>query len=116
MNNKTMTAGKTAMEQSVQVTETPRKSVFARIQHEKGTIGFKAEELAQKYFDMYVEFKNNKNKSLRAKAESLALHDLVCEKLVYEFALERARKMIDASKSMDANMKEARNKLRGVSQ
>lgn len=57
-----------------------------------GTIGERSDELFEKYKELYLSLK--KRAYLSKTAVALAEHDLICEKLVYEFALEKLRKFI----------------------
>lgn len=74
----TMTAGKTA----------------------KKTIGERAEELATEYFQLFLDFSGMKEH--REHAENLALHDLICQKLTYEFAINRLKEKITENREATA--------------
>lgn len=55
------------------------------------TIGQEASKLANEYLALY---KNLKQNHPELNVEALALHDLVCKKLVYEFAIEELKQKI----------------------
>lgn len=60
------------------------------------TIGQQATIKAKQYFKLYQEMKNDK--SLSDRAEGLAKHDFICEKIMNELALEQLTQMINADK------------------
>ena len=58
------------------------------------TIGQRAEEEADKYFEIFKRFASDEDDIIKAKATALALNDLYAKKCVYEFAIEDLNKRI----------------------
>lgn len=61
------------------------------MERETKTIGERSEELANTYFDMFKHLRESDDKYIKSKAEDLALHDLVVDKLICEFAIENLK-------------------------
>lgn len=68
---------------------------------QKQTIGQQALATAEKYFEIYKKFLSEP--SLKDRAETLAKHDLLIEKIVNQFATRYLQDMIDEHKNSGEN-------------
>ena len=59
------------------------------------TIGERIRELVNEYCDLYNELKDSDSEGIREKAKSLALHDLVVQKHIYEQAYLKTKSAIE---------------------
>ena len=66
------------------------------MEKKKKTIGGEADKIANKYFKLYLQLREDKNINIKERAKNLALCDVISRKLIYEFALERLTKKIEA--------------------
>jgi len=58
------------------------------------TIGQEAHKLAVEYKELYEILRKDKDKAIQARAAGLAKADLVCKKIVAEFALKELEEHI----------------------
>jgi hypothetical protein len=79
------------MEKTNQQPETATESVRVTETQTTKTIGEVAEKRAREYFNLFKYFKKEHPE---LNAENLAKHDLVQEKLINEFALEKLERLI----------------------